>query len=315
MSAMARPYLVVPLAFAAFLAAACAPNPSTRSSAAGRADRPLDAVLPTGGNLFLFDFVQGRYQRWSSESACLPMDSLQARLADRAAWMAYGTPGTPFAPVRATAGTQGSLFLLDRLGRRLALYDTNAQILSWFPLPQELKGRSPEKLEVYRSRDGLFTFLDPADGQAWRFAESRLSGDQGEWRLVQRIRLPVGLEDCLWEPFLRTPCCRVRSREGGGEATTRCFDAYLNPRGPWEAAMIARDSARSLEGIPERGWTAEARPQAGGPGWSIRLTGADACADGKPAATLCHETSSGTLAPCPAEPGTPGGNPDGTSGP
>lgn len=305
---MATRFLAPIVIGAVLLFSACAPLPRGEPKSI-RTERPLDAVLPAGGSLFLFDFIQGRYQRWPAESACLPADSLQARLADRAAWLAYGSPGTPFAPVRAAAGTNGHLFLLDRLGRRLALYDTNAQFLSSFPLPQELRRRSPEKLEVYRARDGLFTFLDPGDGQAWRFAESRLSGDQGDWRLVQRVRLPVNLEECLWEPFLRNPCCRLRAEGGGaspGKAATRCFDAYFNPRGSWDSVQVAGDSARSMEGIPVRGWTAEARPRSGGPGWSIRLTAVETCGDGKPAAILCHETAAGTLGPCPSESGMPG---------
>lgn len=277
----------LPCILLAVLLASCAPAPSIPPVSPSRAT-PVDALLPSGRNLFLLDFVQGRYQRWTSAEACRLADTLQGRWADPSRWLALGTPGTPFAPVAAAAGPNGHFFLLDRIGRRLCLYDTNAQFLSGFPLPQELKERSPDRLEVHWTRDGIFTFLDLAEGAAWQFTETRHSGGHGpggDWRLINRLRLPLNLESCRWEPFFRGPCCRVK-----GAAEARCFDRYFNPS---DAQAISRDSLRGAGASP---WSLSARPE--GAGWMLRAAPAGGC-DAGAADGACFHTDKGLLEACP----------------
>jgi hypothetical protein len=271
---------------AALLTGCATRSPSSDSRPADAVSIPVDVLLPAGRNLFLFDFAQSRYQRWSMDPACALADTLRGPWADRG-WLALAAPGHPFAPVAAAAGPSGHFYLLDRIGRRLALYDGQGQILSSLSLPGELKDRNPERLQLHWTRDGVFTFLDPAQGLAWQFSELRASGNQGEWRLLNRIRLPVGIESCLWEPWFGNPCCRVKSDSGSGR--TVCFDRYFNARGgPSEAGPHMAGSVRL-----------SASPQ-GGSGWKLSIEAGVDCGEGKPPARYCHDAAKGRFFPCPS---------------
>jgi hypothetical protein len=277
------------LAWGACLAAlitGCAYKPPSPGSLSGApASVPVDVLLPAGRNLFLFDFAQGRYQRWRMDPSCDLADTLRGAWADQG-WLALAAPGHPFAPVAAAAGPSGHFYLLDRIGRRLALYDGQGQILSSLPLPRELKDRNPERIQLHWNRDGVFTFLDPAEGLAWQFSELRVSGNQVDWRQLNRIRLPVGIESCLWEPWFENPCCRVKSDAGSGATT--CFDRYFNVRSGPPEAMPGTVGAVRLSASPE-----------GKSGWVLLVEAGGGCGDGRPPARYCHEPAKSRFRPCP----------------
>lgn len=247
-------------------------------------------MIPSGRSLFLFDFAQGRYQRWRLADSCRLADTLAGNWSASGNWFTLASPGTSFVPVSAAVGPAGHFFLLDRVGRRLALYDTNAQFLSSLPLPEELSTVHPERLEVHWTRDNLFTFLDLGGGEAWQFAERRTSGGagQGDWRLVHRMRLPVGISDCLWEPFRHDLCCRLPA---GG---VRCFDRYFNPADPLVPG-VSREISPGFEA-----WDIHAEASADG-GWTVRIGAGGACAEGRRAFSACYRSGQRLLGTCPAE--------------
>lgn len=261
---------------------------------------PVDAFVPSGRNLYVFDFVQSRYQRWPAGETCRLADTLRGAWQAAPNWMSLAAPGAPFAPMRAAAGPPGHVYVLDRAGRRVCHYDTSAQFLSCIPLPQELRDRNPDRLEILWTRYDLFTFLDLAEGSAWQFTETRAAGGQGEWRLLHKIRLPVNLESCLWEPWFRNPCCRLYSRAGetGDSAGTRCFDKYFNVLGGFPEDPSALDSGELRDAAT--GASLTARPESGGPGWRMTFDPGRACGEGRP--RICYHTDSRLLQPCPAGP-------------
>lgn len=179
--------------------------------------------------------------------------------------------------MQAAWGPSGDFFLLDRAGPRLMLYDSNAQFLSGVPLPPEIRGRNLDAFQFFRTRDGSFAFVDPAEGVVRQYAELRSFTDQGDWRLRNTVRLPVGTGSCVWEPFRSAPCCL----SAGGPPV--CFDAYFNPVGPWTPAA-------PVPGL-------KVRPSRDGGEWLIELNGGPACE----AAPVCFAPGKGP-ADCPPEP-------------
>jgi hypothetical protein len=306
-----RPAQRIGAVFAAFalLIAGCAPRPDgsagsnprslpspqsdlpgTENPVAGRGSAAtVDAILPTGRNLFLFDFNQSRYQKWTMSTGqmdtlglCRMLDTLGSDWAAPAHWLAIPEPIQTFAPMRAFWGPSGNFFLLDRAGKRLAAYDSGAQIISSFPLPREIRDRNLDRFEVFWTRDGLFSFLDLGDGTVRQYAELRTLGGQGDWRLRNTVRLPVGLQTCLWEPFFREPCC-LQGAPGALKGV--CFDKYFNPTGPWP-------SAPTMPGLS---------PTVSPDGWRLVLDGGPGCAPGKNPVQACFSPEKGLLPTCPAE--------------
>jgi hypothetical protein len=246
---------------------------------------PIDALQPVGRSLFAFDFARARYQKAALSSgpvdslgACLLLDSIQAGFPASDRWLALASPMRPFAPMRSAWGPSGDFFLLDRAGPRLELYDSNAQFLSGVPLPPEIRGRNLESFQIFWTRDGSFSFVDLGEGVVRQYAELRSYSDQGDWRLRNTIRLPVGTGACVWEPYARNPCCLSAQ----GPAT--CFDAYFNKVGPWTPSA-------------SRGAGVEPRPTRDGRDWSLQVNGGPACA----AAPACFEPGKGFSA-CPPGP-------------
>lgn len=266
-------------------------GPATRSGHA-------DAMLPSGRNLFLFDFEQSRYQKWplNPESGlCRILDTLGSDWPAPSNWLALPSPSRPFAPMFALWGPNGDFFLLDRIGKRLVLYDTNAQFLSGFPLPREIRERNLDRFEAFWTRDGVFTFLDMGEGKAWQYSESRTPGGQSDWRLRNSADLPVGLTSCLWEPYFREPCCLRKamdrgapSVEGPGTASERvCFDRFFGG--------VGRSTGESdLPGI--RPVPAPAAPE-----WMLILDGIPGCGS---AAPVCFSREDGIRSTCPPVPDT-----------
>lgn len=266
----------------------------------------MDALIPSGHHLLILDLALKRYQRWDLAHPCGLADTLLGDWAAAPHWLSLAAPGTPFQPIRAATGPSGHFYLLDRIGRRLALYDTNAQFLSAFPLPAEIVQRNLEHLQVHWTRDGIFTFLDLSEGSAWQFAEIRTGAGKGDWRLISRIRLPLNLEACLWEPYFRNPCCRVRSgpssAPGGRPTRTQCFDRYFNPT---DSVPPGTDSTLNLpppSGFREAGL--RAHPDPGGPGWIVAMD-PGICA-GRPRVGGCFHPEKGRFHRCFESPGAAG---------
>lgn len=263
------------------LLTACAPvGRKPEDTAAGI---PFDALLPSGRNLFAFDFTQARYRKLplkesasDSSGLCRAVDSLRAGWPGKSGWLALPAPSRPFSPMQAAWGPSGNFFLLDRAGKRLGLYDSNAQFLSGIPLPAEIRERNLEAFQVFWTRDGTFSFLDLAEGKAWQYTELRAAGG-GDWRLKNSVRLPVGLESCLWEPFFSSPCC-LRPQGNG-----QCFDAYFNPIGPWPSAGVGAGMRPVAAAVPGE--------------WMLLLDGGPACAS--PA--VCLQPAKGQPSTCPGE--------------
>lgn len=294
-----------------------APISSGRSSAVDGGSTAgsghADAMLPSGRNLFVFDFGQARYQKWPltvgesppvSGSAreiarepgvCRVLDTLATDWSAPSKWLALPSPSRPFAPMRALWGPNGDFFLLDRTGKRLVLYDTNAQFLSGFPLPREIRERNLDRFEAFWTRDGVFTFLDMGEGKAWQYSESRTPGGQPDWRLRSSADLPVGLATCLWEPYFREPCCLRKSPDRGDstaegrEAVSEkvCFDRFFGG--------VARPPAESaLPGI-------RPVPAGAAPEWMLILDGGPGCGSPSPA---CFSPEVGIRSTCPPVPDT-----------
>ncbi len=297
------------ICLAGFCLAGCAPalragspsgkgSPESQAAGSGQSATPaargsssaVDAVLPSGRNLFLFDFNQSRYRKWTLAEGptdtlgiCRILDSLRGDWAASPGWLALPAPSQPFAPMRAFWGPSGDFFLLDRAAKRLVLYDSGAQFLSSFPLPREIRDRGLDRFEVFWTRDGVFSFLDLGEGTVRQYMELRTPGGQGDWRLRNTIRLPVGLESCVWEPYLRNPCC-IR----GDAARPVCFDAYFNPLGPWPGDRSLA-GASGIRPVPD-----------GSGGWRLILDGGPAC--GTSRSPACFSPDKGLLSTCPAEP-------------
>lgn len=281
---------MLPAAFIAVLLGGCAPVARSGSEKPPAVPR-ADAMLPTGRNLFAFDFARARYQSLplsrgpaDSGAACRALDSIKAGwpYADR--WLALPAPSRPFAPMQASWGPSGNFFLLDRAGKRLGLYDTNAQFLSGIPLPAEIRDRNLESFQVFWTRDGSFSFLDGNEGRVWQYAELRTAGGSGDWRLRHSFRIPVDVGACLWEPYFREPCCLAG--KGGGEGT--CFDIYFNRVGPFRG---------SAEG-PGPGPAGIRAVPAGGE-WMLTLDGGPACA----APPACQTPGGAALSTCRTDAG------------
>lgn len=166
----------------------------------------------------------------------------------------------------------------------MGLYDTNAQFLSTFPLPQEMRERNLDRFEVHWTRDGQFSFLDLGEGKAWQYSEFRDQVGQGTWRLRNTVDLPMGLKSCLWEPFFRDPCCfRESAGREGAPAQPVCFDKYFNstnrppaPSGRYGPGAISEGSE-----------------------WLLILDGGTAC-DSRPG--VCFSLDKGVFSTCPLGP-------------
>ncbi len=260
---------------------ASAPKPAPGE---GSVSVRVDAVLPSGRNLFIFDFAQSRYQKWNlsqgpfdSLGMCRILDTLAGGWADASHWLALPSPSRPFAPMQAIWGASGDFYLLDRAGKRLNLYDTNAQFLSSFSLPQEIRERNLDRFEIFWTRNGQFSFLDLGEGKLWQYAELRTTENQGDWRLQNSGILPAGLESCRWEPYYRDPCCLRDGKE-------TCFDKYFNPVGP---------SREAGDAGPHPGMTRTGE-------WKLMLDGGAACGPRPPA---CFLPDKGLYPACPPETG------------
>lgn len=289
-----NPFRSLPAACAVLLLA-CAQAPRTGEGNPPAASR-ADALLPSGRNLFAFDFARARYQSLplsrgpaDSGAACRALDSVRAGWPRPEGWLALPAPGRPFAPMQAAWGPSGNFFLLDRVSKRLGLYDTSAQFLSGIPLPAEIRERNLESFQVFWSRDGGFTFLDRDEGRVWQYAELRAAGGHGDWRLRHSARLPLDLGPCLWEPFFREPCCLAAAGKGDGAILGTCFDIYFNrigPLRPGEPGAAAGPFPAGIRAVP-----------AGGE-WKLILEGGPACA----APPACHHAVGAAFTSCPAEP-------------
>jgi hypothetical protein len=220
-----------------------------------------EAVLATGKYFFLFDFSHSRYQKWplpagnatqpegNAKPSCAIIDTLQGNWSHPSRWLALPAATQPFQPIQAISGPNGSFFLLDRASKRLALYDTNAQFVSSIPLPQEIRNRNLNKIEIYWTRDGLFSFLDLHEAKVWKYSELRSSGGSGAWQLRFTLNLPLGINACLWEPYFKHPVCL---RKGSGPMI---FDDYFN---------LAHSKLSSPAGVGIL-----AMPEPEGTGWRI----------------------------------------------
>ncbi len=236
-----------------------------------------EAVLASGKYFFIFDFTHSRYQKWpildgnlnlpegsvnvpegNSALACGILDSLQGNWSNAIHWLALPAATQPFQPIRAISGPNGNFFLLDRASKRLALYDTNAQFVSGIPLPPDIRDRNLNNIEVYWTRDGLFSFLDRTEAKVWKFSELRTAGGSGDWQLRYALNLSLGMDACLWEPYFKHPVCL---RKGSSPIV---FDDYFSP-----------SNQKFI--LPSRGGI-QARPEPDGTNWGLVFHPDSACA-------------------------------------
>lgn len=199
----------------------------------------VDQILPSGDQVFLFDFNQSRFQKVSQSSLhALQTDSIFSSLGIQNKWLAIPTPGEPFLPIKAVWGRNGNFFLLDLSQKRLCQYDTAGQIISTFSLPPEIQKQNLDRMEIFWTRDGMFSFLDLHLGIAWQYSERRLTSGGSDWQLRNTLHLPINLESCLWEPFLKNPCCHKKQLQAENNFSTQCFDGYFNSLGSFNASMV-----------------------------------------------------------------------------
>jgi hypothetical protein len=131
----------------------------------------------------------------------------EATLRSPEGWLGITSPGGAFRPVQAVQGILGHFYLLDAAQGRLCLYDTGAQLLSTFPLPQELLPFTPGRMEVFRGADGAFTFVDYFAAEAWQFADRQGSEGSPDWVLRNQAKLPMGIQSCVQEPGRSSLAC------------------------------------------------------------------------------------------------------------
>ena len=125
-------------------------------------------------------------------------------------WLTLATPGTPFQPIRPLRVPAG--ISTCSIASAAAWRCTTPMPSS---CPPSLCRRNSSTatssiLQVQWTRDGIFTFLDLSEGIAWQYSEIRVGVGQGDWRLINRIRLPLNLEvlplgALLPEPLLPGP--------------------------------------------------------------------------------------------------------------
>jgi hypothetical protein len=232
--------------------AGCAPTPVSTVFVTGV---EADAVMPSGDSWYVFRFSGRHYLRLPARAeAWNERDFLF-----RQAWLTITSPGGAFRPVQAVAGVQGHFYLLDAAQGRLCLYDTAAQLLSTFPLPQALPPFTPGRMEVFRGGDGAFTFVDYMAGEAWQFADRQGSEGGMDWVLRNRVKLPMGIRDCVQAPGRSTLSCALSGSpirldaslnriESRGTAPVR--DGERLSWDPDAAAWILEVFPNGLEGRP-----------------------------------------------------------------
>ncbi len=203
----------------------CSPRPVSHEASK---EISVDAMIRSGDSWFLFRFNGLRYLPMSSR-----LDAWNKTVfATPERWLNITSPGGAFRPVQAIAGTQGHFFLLDAAQGRLCLYDTAAQLLSTFPLPQSLLPWNPGRMGAFAGSDGSFTFLDYFVGEALQFADR--GGREGgtDWVVRNRFKLPMGMKDCIQEPGQSGLACVLP--EGPAH-----FDASLNRVGVHALPLLA----------------------------------------------------------------------------
>ncbi len=188
-----------------------------------------DDIIPSGRSLFLFDFVKSQYRKWP-----MPIPPLIA-----SPTYAIAAPNPSFKAMAVLAGPNGDFFLLDRVGRTLALFDTNAQFLGVSALPVEMRNRNLERLEIFWNSDGQFSFLDLGEGRVYQYANIRSLGSSDEWQLRNTVILPMGIRTCYWEPYFKNPHCLVAGK--GWIDFDRYFNSSLRPD-PIQSSNLAPDS-------------------------------------------------------------------------
>ena len=155
---------------------------------------PLQAIVPSRNNLFLFNLNSLHYQKWNLNQ--LP-DSPFMQLKKPENWLALATPAFPFFAQQVIAGPSGNFFVFDKLGKRICQYDTDAQLLSCLELPKEVRNLNLEDLRIYWSESGM-AFLHYAQGLVWQYSLFQTSTQNEEWQLRNTLKIPLGLSQCFY---------------------------------------------------------------------------------------------------------------------
>jgi len=213
-----------------------------------------DAVISSSHSWYVFRFNDLRYLQMPAQ----PEAWNEAALQPQEKWLEISSPGGAFRPVQAVEGILGDFYLLDAAQGRLCLYDTGAQLLSTFPLPQELQPFTPGRMEVFRGADGGFTFVDYFAGEAWQYADRQGSEGSPDWVLRNRAKLPLGIQSCVQEPGHSSLNCVLPEGPVRLDASLNRIEVHMMPP--------ARNGTRMFWDTSASAWVLEANapdPQGG----------------------------------------------------
>ena len=220
-----------------------------------------DAAIPSGNSWYVLRLNSPRYLHLSDAGGAWSESTFNAVQS----WREIASPGGAFRPVSVISGSPGTghFYLLDAAQGRLCLYDTAAQLISTFPLPQSVLPFIPGRMEAFRGADGAFTFLDYQSGEALQFADRQGSEGGTDWVIRNRVKLPMGIRDCIQEPGTADLSCSMPD----GPAR---FDASLNRIGAGHALPLKRRT-RMFWDRDAVAWSLEAFPQDSGRGALFRF--------------------------------------------
>lgn len=172
-------------------------------------------------------------------------------------WRRLPKPPGIFHGIRLLSRHDGHFMVLDEAQPRLCLYDTAGQWLSCLALPEGLKNRTVQRLDIVMRQDGRMVYIDADGGSAYLYRERSLGEAEKPWQLLAKAPMVSGVRACLEKPWFDNLCC-LRAK------STVCYDGFLNPVPPSRAFSAAKDSAT----VPFVAW-----PDSLGMNWNFRLRG------------------------------------------
>jgi hypothetical protein len=201
----------------------------------------VDGLVQSNDIWYVFQFGSLRYLRVPEKTEAWNNNVLNSQ----EGWMQIASPGGAFRPVQAVKGIHGHFYLVDAAEGRLCLYDTAAQLLSIFPLPPSALPVTPGRSAVFFAGDDGFTFIDYQTDEATQFADRQGSEGGTDWVLRNRVKLPLGLRDCIQEPRGPGIACGVPDGFIHLDAALNRVDSHL---------LTSNGSARIIWDADAAGW-------------------------------------------------------------